>query len=561
MSTKVQIRRGSTSSANAFTGAEGELYVDLGEKSLRVHDGVQQGGFLLAKESELETKQNSLVSGTNIKTINGSSILGSGNLTLVTDISSKVDKINITAGTVGSGSAIPIITYNAQGQITSVSTSALNIPANIATETYVNNQISSLVNAAPSALNTLNELASALGNDASFATTVTNSLAGKQATLVSGTNIKTINNSSILGSGNISVQAALVSGTNIKTVGGSSILGGGDLSLNISSLADAYASGTTLYVGAKNNSISATGTLIVDTIGRGSLTSSANQNVMLGYASGYATSSGTGNTYVGALAAYSSTTAQNNVAVGRTAGYALTTAENNSLFGAYAGFNLNTGVDNTFIGANAGRDFTTGNNNIVIGSNVGRNNLDGLNNTFIAGGTLGNRNTIIGRYSTGDTLNNNVIIADGAGTIRFRSDSAGNITINGNITAATFTGLVKLQQSSELIATKSNASSTVEHNFSESSIWYHTSISSNFTPNFTNVPTDTNWNNIVTLVLSQGATPYIPSSIQINGSSQTVKWLNGEVPIGNSNSIDVISFSLMRVSSGWIVLGSLTRFA
>jgi len=47
MSTKVQIRRGSTSSANAFTGAEGELYVDLGEKSLRVHDGSTPGGFRL----------------------------------------------------------------------------------------------------------------------------------------------------------------------------------------------------------------------------------------------------------------------------------------------------------------------------------------------------------------------------------------------------------------------------------------------------------------------------------------------------------------------------------
>ena len=37
----------------------------------------------------------------------------------------------------------------------------------------------------------------------------------KQDTLVSGTNIKTINSTSILGSGNIAVQPTLVSGTNI----------------------------------------------------------------------------------------------------------------------------------------------------------------------------------------------------------------------------------------------------------------------------------------------------------------------------------------------------------
>lgn len=53
-------------------------------------------------------------------------------------------------------------------------------PASAAT---VASQISALVNAAPSTLDTLNELATALGNDANFATTVTNALAGKQASL------------------------------------------------------------------------------------------------------------------------------------------------------------------------------------------------------------------------------------------------------------------------------------------------------------------------------------------------------------------------------------------
>ena len=50
-----------------------------------------------------------------------------------------------------------------------------------ATQTYVGTQIANLVNSAPAALDTLYELAAALGNDASFATTVTNSLAAKAA--------------------------------------------------------------------------------------------------------------------------------------------------------------------------------------------------------------------------------------------------------------------------------------------------------------------------------------------------------------------------------------------
>jgi hypothetical protein len=80
---------------------------------------------------------------------------------------------------------------------------------------------------------------------------------GKQDTLVSGTNIKTINGGSILGSGNLTVSSAsswggitgtlssqsdlntalnakqdnLVSGTSIKTVNGNSLLGSGNVSI------------------------------------------------------------------------------------------------------------------------------------------------------------------------------------------------------------------------------------------------------------------------------------------------------------------------------------------
>jgi hypothetical protein len=49
----------------------------------------------------------------------------------------------------------------------------------IATTAYVQTEINDLIASAPGALDTLNELATALGNDASFSTTVTNNLAGK----------------------------------------------------------------------------------------------------------------------------------------------------------------------------------------------------------------------------------------------------------------------------------------------------------------------------------------------------------------------------------------------
>ena len=66
--------------------------------------------------------------------------------------------------------------WTTEGYIT---TSALT---DYATQTDVSNAVANLVNSAPAALDTLNELATALGNDASYSTTITNSLANKLST-------------------------------------------------------------------------------------------------------------------------------------------------------------------------------------------------------------------------------------------------------------------------------------------------------------------------------------------------------------------------------------------
>lgn len=54
-------------------------------------------------------------------------------------------------------------------------------------------------------------------------------LSTKQDTLISGTNIKTVNSTSLLGSGDVSVQETLISGTNIKTINNNSLLGSGNI--------------------------------------------------------------------------------------------------------------------------------------------------------------------------------------------------------------------------------------------------------------------------------------------------------------------------------------------
>ena len=173
-----------------------------------------------ALETAMNGKQDTLVSGTNIKTINNQSILGEGNIE-ISDYYTKTEADEI-----------------------------------FATTTQVNHQAADI---------------SALQTD----------MRGKQATLVSGENIKTINGESVLGEGNIEVakktdipstdnlatkdeltavetvannadakadaatskvegvetalgnkQDTLVSGTNIKTINSQSIIGSGDLAIS-----------------------------------------------------------------------------------------------------------------------------------------------------------------------------------------------------------------------------------------------------------------------------------------------------------------------------------------
>jgi hypothetical protein len=50
MATQVQFRRGTAAQNNNFTGAEGELSVNLSNYSLRLHDGVTAGGYEIARQ-------------------------------------------------------------------------------------------------------------------------------------------------------------------------------------------------------------------------------------------------------------------------------------------------------------------------------------------------------------------------------------------------------------------------------------------------------------------------------------------------------------------------------
>ena len=69
--TQLQLRRGTTSESNAFTGAEGEPTVDTDKKTIVVHDGSTAGGTVLATEDYVDSlipsvPVTSIIAGTNI---------------------------------------------------------------------------------------------------------------------------------------------------------------------------------------------------------------------------------------------------------------------------------------------------------------------------------------------------------------------------------------------------------------------------------------------------------------------------------------------------------------
>lgn len=131
----------------------------------------------VSADTSYHSYQEQLVSGTNIKTINGESILGEGNL----EIS-------------GSGGTTDYTQLTNKPQINSVELSGnksledLGIP----TKTSELTNDSGFLTSIPDEYVTETELNAGLGN--------------KQDTLVSGTNIKTVNGESLLGSGNIDIE-------------------------------------------------------------------------------------------------------------------------------------------------------------------------------------------------------------------------------------------------------------------------------------------------------------------------------------------------------------------
>jgi hypothetical protein len=115
------------------------------------------------------------------------------------------------------------------------------------------------------------------------------------------------------------------------------------------------------------------------------------------------------------------------------------------------------------------------------------------------------------------------------------------------------------------------ATGTIAYDVTTQSVLYYTTdASGNFTVNFrgsvgTSLDTimATGESLSVTFLVTNGATAYYNSAVQVDGSSVTPKWQGGTAPTsGNASSIDSYTYVLIKTASAtFTVLASQTKFA
>ena len=196
MATQVQIRRGTTAGHSSFTGAVAELTFDTDLKTVRAHDGSTAGGTVLAKSSDITAVSSSVSLKANSSDLTTANVVEVTNLYYTvaranTAIDNRVtkafiDALNVDADTFDGNDSTyfaPISSPSLTGTPLAPTASAGTNTAQVATTAFVRTEVTNLIASAPSTLDTLNEIAAALGNDNNFSATIITQLGNKANTV------------------------------------------------------------------------------------------------------------------------------------------------------------------------------------------------------------------------------------------------------------------------------------------------------------------------------------------------------------------------------------------
>lgn len=168
-------------SVNGQTGAVSLTYTDVGaQQASDMLSAIaaltpSSSGFLVGNGSTW-----TVLTGSSVRSAAGLGSMAVQNSSSVTITGGSIAQAAVTGLEAALDAKAPLASPALTGNPTAPTQPAGNNSTRLATTAFVATAIANLINSAPGALDTLAELAAALGGDANFATTVTNALAGKQ---------------------------------------------------------------------------------------------------------------------------------------------------------------------------------------------------------------------------------------------------------------------------------------------------------------------------------------------------------------------------------------------
>lgn len=169
------------------------------------------------------------------------------------------------------------------------------------------------------------------------------------------------------------------------------------------------------------------------------------------------------------------------------------------------------------------------------------------------------------KYSNGSTVQGDIKAADDtqrdtlidfgedqidfqtSGSVRLRVQNTETtvntpLTVSGEVTAA---GLI------QPLNTKTGATGEVDHDCSNSHIFYHSNIAGNFTPNFTQLDLSNSEITSISIILDQGGAAYLPDAYKINSTASSLYWEGSAMPTGSANKVDTIDLKILRISDSY----------
>ncbi len=123
----------------------------------------------------------------------------------------------------------------------------------------------------------------------------------------------------------------------------------------------------------------------------------------------------------------------------------------------------------------------------------------------------------------------------------------------------TVTGTARFQEVVEDVVDVAHSSNTLTLDYTTGNVFYMaTAFSASATVNITNAPTTDGRIFTVTLFVVQGATGYNPTTLNINGTGASIRWVGGITPTPTSSAgkIDIYNYTLIRRASTWTALVS-----